>query len=80
MTPQEKEQFNEMRVQLQKLTEFMEEKKNRQIKAPLDVTSQQVLYENIPVVVRWVSAGAASNNGYVRVKINGKSFKLMTRA
>lgn len=73
MTPEE-------RKKLEEVYEYMEQHKRRQIKAPLDVTSQQVLYENIPVAVRWVSASDASSNGYVRVKINGRSHKLMTRA
>ena len=72
MTPEERKQFNEM-------FEYFERHKNQQIHSPLDETSKAVIYENVPTVVRWVS-GSGSNNGYLRVRINGKSYKIMTRA
>lgn len=72
MTPEELKQFNEMKS-------FIDGLKRQQIKAPLDNVSQQILFNDVPVVKTWTS-GAATSNGYLTVRVKGKPYKLMTRA
>lgn len=72
MNPQQLKEFEDMK-------KFIEGLKRQQIKAPLDPVSQQILFDNVPVVKAW-TAGVAASNGYLTARFKGKSYKIMTRA
>ena len=66
--------------QQKEVWDFYQRNKNQQIHFPLDVTSKNVVHENLPVVMSITSAANSNSNGYVTVSINNRIYKLQTQA
>lgn len=62
-----------------KVAKLEQKLQGNQLKHPLDITSKNIVRDNVPVYISF-TAGSPTVNGSILVKINERSFKLMTTA
>jgi hypothetical protein len=79
MTPEQLQQFEDMKSQIINLTNILNQKSVQQISFPLDDASRNTVLENVPIFFTFTS-GSPSTNGSISVTINGQTYKLMTTA
>ena len=67
-----------LEAQVQELMAFMKQKKENQLSFPLDYPTQQILQNGVPIVTGGlVATPIATGTGYVPMKINNKSVRIM---
>jgi len=66
----------EQESQLQELIEWKRDRENEQIIAPLDEPSKNVIYRDVPLMLREYS-NSPSADGYITVEINGRQYNLL---